>query len=418
MRCTAATTGKSTPVLQLVSASSAHPSTFVLREVRELRGTGLEMSIGQVRPVFKKMNTVGFSDLDDIVVRSKWIPMELIAAVVYWSTKQPQRLRKYLSLIHDSGTTSNNFLKMLFVLISSLALAYRFRKRGVGHIRAHFLHTEALAAYFVSGMLRAPYSITVHTVATYYPPKVIDAILGNASFIVADTHQVVEFVKALGVPADRLSLIRNGIPFDELEFRDKQKGTGPPIILAAGYLSPKKGFAVLFEACAILAKHHVQFRCVVIGDGSDRERLTRLREELGLQNQVGMLGDLSIDDLRDWYYKATIFVMPSVIVSGETDGLPTVVLEALACGTPVIGTNVAGIPEVISNGKTGILIEAGSYEALAENIELLFSHEPLRKSLALQGRKAIERDFDLQRTSRALAGLIRDPRSREAAFVS
>lgn len=117
-----------------------------------------------------------------------------------------------------------------------------------------------------------------------------------------------------------------------------------------GSLIPKKGFDVLLRACAILLERGLQFRCVIIGDGAERERLSILKKDLGVDGNVEMLGYRTLTELRDWYYRATVLVMPSVVsLTGESDGLPTVLIEALASGLPVVGTETAAIPELIQD---------------------------------------------------------------------
>jgi glycosyltransferase involved in cell wall biosynthesis len=399
--------GNDHTTLQVISASAVRPSSFVLREVRELCQQGLSMFIGQLRPALRKMNTTGFHDLDSWIVKPRLISLELFIAVMYYARRYPGLLVGYIALVFRSRPSPSNLIKMLYVFLASLTLAYKCRDLQIAHVRAHFLHTEALGAYFASGLLQVPYSLTVHTVAVHYPPKIIGDILEDASFIIADTEQVVEFLQTLGVTRERIRLLRNGVPIDELDFQYKQVASPSPIILAAGYLSPKKGFGDLITACGFLRDWKLQFKCVLIGDGSERKKLMKFRKQLGLENEVEMIGDVSIDILRSWYHKATIFVMPSLIPSdGSTDGLPTVVIEALACGTPVIGTNTAGIPEIIVDGQTGLLVPASNPNLLADRIRLLLSHETLRKFLSFEGRRLVERDFDLHHNCEILANLL------------
>ncbi|HVB57578.1 MAG TPA: glycosyltransferase family 4 protein [Candidatus Acidoferrales bacterium] len=259
----------------------------------------------------------------------------------------------------------------------------------------------------MSHLTGSSYSITVHTVATHFPTMLIREVLRGAAFVVADTHQVEEFLQTLGVRRGRIRLIRNGVPIDELSFRYGQDVLNPPVILAAGYFSRKKGFDVLLTACGLLLQRGIRFRCVLVGDGEERNNLMSLRRKLHLENEVEMPGDLSFDKLRTWYYRAALFVMPSIVPpNGSTDGLPTVVIEALACGTPVIGTDTAGIPEVLVDGRTGILVRAGAPEAIADGIQMLLSHETQRESLAREGRRLIEQEFDLRKNSKIIANLI------------
>ncbi len=406
MRRTDNITGKEPTVLQLVSASAVNPSTFVLREVRELRRTGLDVIIGQLRPVSKQMSTTGFEELASVIIRPRWWSHSFLLALAYYSATQPRRLGQYLALIMRGDLQTKNVLKMLYVLVTAITLAYECRNTPVKHVRAHFLHTEALAAYFVSHLLQAPYSITVHTVVVHFPPKVVSEVIQNASFVVADTLQVKEFLVSLSVPPEQIRLIRNGLPLDELKFQP-DRPAGPPIVLAAGYLVPKKGFDVLLAACSLLLKRHVVFRCVIVGDGVERKKLDATIEALGLQSKVDMVGDLPFQALKEWYYRAVVFVMPSVtLTNGGTDGLPTVILESLACGTPVVGTKVAAIPEVILHGTTGLLVPPNAPELLADQIQSLLGQAAVRSSLAREGRLLIEKDFDVRQNSEILAKLI------------
>ena len=412
------TIGRGSTVLQLVSASAVNPSTFVLREVRELRRMGFQVVIGQLRPVSKPMSTNGFDELASLVIRPRWWSPTVLLGILYYVVKQPRRLWQYLSLIFRGGAQLKSRAKMLYILLAAISFAYRFRRHESVHIRGHFLHTEALAACFVGGLLQAPYSITVHTVVVHFPPNVVSEVVRKASFVVADTVQVQEFLERLHVPREQIRLIRNGLPLDELKFQPDRQRTDPRILLAAGYLVPKKGFDVLLSACSILLERGVRFQCVIVGDGAERGRLEGLIRELGLQRQVEMVGDVAFRELKEWYYRATVFIMPSVRLSdGATDGLPTVVLESLACGTPVVGTTTAAIPEVILHGKTGLLVPPNAPKAMADQILTLLSQEGLRSSLALEGRQLIEKEFDLLRNSEALAQLILAPSSVPQAFA-
>src|SRR5207249_2918204 len=119
-------------------------------------------------------------------------------------------------------------------------------------------------------------------------------------------------------------------------------------------LDPKKGFDVLLSACSILRLRGVEFQCVIVGDGRERQRLLTIRQRLGLENVVEMVGELSFEQVKPWYYKAAVFVMPSVVtLEGQTDGLPTVVVEAMASGLAIVGTETAGIPEAVQDGLNG-----------------------------------------------------------------
>jgi glycosyltransferase involved in cell wall biosynthesis len=288
-----------------------------------------------------------------------------------------------------------------------MRLAYSLRNVQIKFVRADFLHTEALAARFIKSLLGVQYGITVYTVAVYFERTVIEEIVKNASFLIADTHQTRAFLLAMEVPPARVHLIRNGVSLDEFPLRSGQETAVVPVILAVGTLIPKKGFHVLLSACAILRERWVDFRCVIIGDGEERERLTSLKKALGLDDSVEMLGYLSLAELRDWYYRATVLAMPSVVSRiGETDGLPTVVIESLASGLPVVAADTAGIPEVIRNGVNGLLVPAEASEPLADAIQMLLERRDLREKFSYEGRGLVKREFSLDRKVEILRDLI------------
>ncbi len=406
-------------VLQMVSASADFPSTFVLREASELRALGINVLLVQLRPVTGRMSMTGFGDLAPHVLRLPWLSLDTIKAIAFYCRQQPRRVLSYLRLLMHAASQPANLAKMAYVLVASMRTAYSCRDKGIQHVRAHFIHTEALAARFVGGFLRVPFSVTAHTVVLHFPRSVIVEIIRESAFVVADTQQVWAFLRALGAPIEHLHLIRNGVRLDEFPFRSSQAASDLPVILAAGYLIPKKGFHVLLRACAVLQERGVRFRCVLIGDGIERGRLASLREQSGLDGQVEMLGYLAFAQLKDWYYRATVFVIPSVLPSdGSSDGLPTVAIEALACGVPVVGTDTAGIPEAVIDGVTGLIAPPNASEALASRVEALLSQEDLRERLVQEGRRLIESEFNLQQNSRRLADLILSRAARAAPPAS
>ena len=383
-------------ILHVVSTFPPLTHTFVLRELSLLRKTGLDVRIGELRPLHRNRAAEGFEDLIPLVDRAQWFSLDMLTALAFFVLRTPSRVIDCFRIVLNSFSQPQYLAKMMYVFLSSTRLAYRFRGTGVGLVRADFLHTEALAARFLGILLRLPYAITVYTVFTHYSLKVIDELVREASFLVADTVHVKNFLEAMNIPAERIHLIRNGVSMSEFRERAKNPTPGLPIILGAGSLIAKKGFHLLLSACALLRQRGIEFRCVIIGDGYERKKLTDLVMTLGLTGTVEMPGYLSLAELRGWYYRATVFVMPSVIsAQGETDGLPTVVIEALASGLPVVGTQTASIPEVIRDGVNGFLVPAGAPELMADRIQTLLQREGLRERFGSEGRRLIEREFSL-----------------------
>ncbi len=367
-------------ILHVVSTFPPLTHTFVLREISLLRKTGLEIAIGELRPLYRNRAAEGFEDLNPLVDRAQWVSLDMLTAINFFAFRTPGRIFECFRIVLNSFSRPQYLAKMMYVFLSSIRLAYRFRGAGVGLVRADFLHTEALAARFLKILLGLPYALTVYTVFAHYPQKVVDELVQEASFLVADTMQVKELLEATGVP---------------------------PIILGVGSLYPKKGFHVLLSACGLLRQRGIEFRCVIIGDGNERKRLESLTKSLGLIGSVDMPGYVSLSELKDWYYRASVFAMPSVISPiGETDGLPTVVIEALASGLPIVGTDTGGIPEAIRDSLNGFLVPADVPEPLADRIQTLLERQDLRESFGSEGRRFIKQGFSLERKVEVLRDLI------------
>jgi glycosyltransferase involved in cell wall biosynthesis len=390
-------------ILHLLSTFPPLTYTFVLREIRALRAAGFDVAIGELRPLHRNRAARGFEDLEPFVSHARWFSPDMLRGLVFFVFRTPRRVLECLRIVFYCLSRPQYATKVIYILLSSMRLAYRFRSAEIGIVRADFLHTEALAARFLEIFLGLPYSLTVYTVFTHYPRRVIEELVGGASFLVADTIQAKEFLEAMDVQPERIHLIRNGVTMGEFPRRLGREVSGLPIVLGVGSLVPKKGFHVLLSACALLRQRGIRFRCVIIGDGCERKRLENLIETLGLTGSVEMLGYLSLAELRDWYYRANVFAMPSVVSpAGETDGLPTVVIEALASGLPVVGTETAGIPEVIRDGLNGFLVPANAPGPLADRIQRLLERLDLRESFGSEGRRLIEQQFSLEQKIEAL----------------
>jgi glycosyltransferase involved in cell wall biosynthesis len=214
--------------------------------------------------------------------------------------------------------------------------------------------------------------------------------------VVAVSEGQAKKVLKTGVPADRLTIIRNAARLDAFrsplpEYRDRLRqiagGSGDElIILAAGRLSPEKGFAVLVEAAAMVRKSGANHRFVLFGEGSERPLLEKRIGELGLSNRFILAG--FHEDLDCWLPWADVVVLPSY-----TEGLPNVALEASAAGVPVVATAVGGTPEVVRDGDTGYLVLPGNPVALSDKILSLCRDEFLRRRLGEAGRLFMHEHF-------------------------
>lgn len=210
----------------------------------------------------------------------------------------------------------------------------------------------------------------------------------------------------VGVRPRRCLLLENGIDCDEFQRRrtprEARTALGLPpdrlLISAVGRLSPEKGFDVLLHALAALGREGLDVGLVIAGEGRQKEELERLVEQLGLADRVRLLG--YCPDPRAIYEASDVFALSSL-----REGLPNVVLEALAMETAVVATRIAGVPQAISDGDNGVLVEAGSAADLAAALTRVLRDEPLRRRLAVSGRQTVQRRFSFAVRMQKLAAI-------------
>ena len=288
----------------------------------------------------------------------------------------------------------------------AIEVAVRAIGSGITHLHAHFASMATTVARLASLVSGIPYSFTAHAKDIFHE-SVDPADLARK---IADAHHVVtisdyneQHLRSRypeAVAQTRLHRIYNGINLDLFPFTapDQRPTAEHPTVLAVGRLVEKKGFDVLIDAIAHLRDAGRPVATRIIGGG---ERECALREQitrLGLDDLVELTGPLPQDQMRDHVQAADVFAAPCVVGSdGNADGLPTVLLESMAMGTPVISTDVTGITEAVHHGRTGIEVPQFDAPALAEAIAALLDDLGVRTRLATEARALVEREFDTRR---------------------
>jgi glycosyltransferase involved in cell wall biosynthesis len=284
----------------------------------------------------------------------------------------------------------------------------------VRHIHAHFSHGATTVAWFVSLITGLPFSFTAHAKDIYCeslnPAGLLRRKMRAARFVVTCTDANREHLLNVE-PTANVRCIYHGL---NAEFSDllvdavnPAERNGTLRTLGVGRLVPKKGFDVLVEACAILKRRGFQFETVIAGEHGEHEfELRRQIAALGLGDRIRLIGPLGQASLYNEYQSADIFCLPCrVLDNGDRDGLPNVLMEAMACGVPVITTPVSGIPEIIKDGHNGTLVPPDNAEALANAIQRISSDRMLARNLGRAGRLTVLEHFDGHKTAVELASL-------------
>lgn len=283
----------------------------------------------------------------------------------------------------------------------------------VGHLHAHFAHGSTTVTWLAAAITGLPYSFTGHAKDIYAlslnPAQLLPRKMAAARFVVTCTESNRRHLAPMadGTPVHR---VYHGLNADFAAL--VACGGHPPAtsglrILGVGRLVPKKGFDTLVEACALLRERGVDFQAVLAGAPGEAEPALRRRvEQLGLSPRVRLVGERSQAELYDEYRRATVVCLPCrVLDDGDRDGIPNVLVEAMACGVPVLSTEVSGIPELIRSEENGLLVAPDRPGELAGALLRLEFEPGLAARLGAAGRASVTECFDGERQAIVLAEL-------------
>jgi glycosyltransferase involved in cell wall biosynthesis len=275
------------------------------------------------------------------------------------------------------------------------------------HIHAHFAHDPALIGLLAHRLTGLPFTFTAHARDLYQIPD--RALLGRAreaSAVVTCCRTNVEHIEGVaGESGTPVELVYHGVDLRRFRPAARPPENGAPLIVSVGRLVEKKGFDDLLRACAVIAARGVKFRCEIYGEGPSRDELEALRDRLGLGGIVSFYGQRTQAQLIGIYQRADLFALtPRVTDDGDRDGVPNVIVEAMACGVPIVSTRVGGISEVVSGGVNGLLVAEHDAGAIAGCLEELLDDADRRRSLGAAAARDAGR-FDDKAAALRLADL-------------
>ena len=284
-------------------------------------------------------------------------------------------------------------------------LAAAARMRGISHLHAHFAKLATGVARAAAAELQVPYSFTAHARDIFeqsVDPQALAERIRDAAQVITVSRFNVDYLEQQH--GRRASLVYNGVPLDAFPYTSPERRE--PVVLAVGRLIEKKGFADLIEAAAILTREGAAFRCEIVGEGEERDALAARIAELGLEDRVRLLGARTPEQVQAHMRACAVLAVPCVVAGdGDRDGLPTVLLEAMALGTPCVGTDVTGIPEALVDEVTGLGVPQRDPAALAAALQRLLTDAALRVRLAEAARALVERRFSSAANTRRLRAL-------------
>ncbi len=280
----------------------------------------------------------------------------------------------------------------------------------IDHLHAHFAHDPTLIAYLVHKLTGISFSFTAHARDLYQVPasEIIERA-SQASAVITCCQANVQYLQTvLPKPLhSRVRLIHHGVDLDGFSASPAAARPSPtPLILSVGRLVEKKGYFDLLQACLSLQQRGCDFRCEIYGDGPLCGELSEFIHQNGLSDRVLLEGARTQPQLLEIYQRAAVFALtPLVTEDGDRDGIPNVIIEAMASGLPVVTTNVGGIPELVIHEQNGLLYEPCDVPSIAAGLSGLLGDPRRREQLGSMARRSIAEGFDVRRTARQMLDL-------------
>lgn len=367
--------------------------TFILGEILGLESMGLDLEIFALQPPTEALR---HKAVDRVRAPVRYLSraglrdgFRVLGDHLATASRTPA---KYLGSLAFAGVGAGGAGWSAFA--KAVTLARLARRSGIGHLHAHFASESASVAELAARLAGMTYSMSAHAKDIYTgSAPALRRKLRGARFTVTCTECNRAHLQGLAGPGAEVFRMYHGIDLERFSPGPRQPAT-PPLVLSVGRLREKKGFATLIAACAQLRERGVAFRCEIVGYGEDRPKLQGLIRRLGLEDSVALPGTMNHEQLIHRYRDAALFALPCEIgQDGDRDGIPNVLLEAMATELPVVATPVSGIPEIVVHEANGLLVPPQDACALALAMERLLADAGLRARLGANGRRTVAKQF-------------------------
>ncbi len=399
------------PVAYIAAVFPLASETFVYREVRCLRQRGWTIHAVTLNDS-PAGSDASFADLIDgrtiVYGTGKW---RTIASYIAELFSHPLRSTRTLlmglgdAICPGEKTPIGTRCKTIAQAMAGVGLARQLRRRKIGHIHCHFAHAPASVGMYAAAQLQIPFSFTGHANDLFQRRALLRRKLQRAEFVacISRWHRELynDIVRDDG---DRYCIIRCGVDIETWKPRAISAPASAPSrvfrVSTVCRLVEKKGVDTLLRAIAILIGRDMKVQLTIAGDGPDRERLMKIADELKLGDAARWLGAISNEKVSELLGESDVFALPCrPDARGDKDGIPVVLMEAMACGVPVIGGNLPAIAELIEDRENGFLVPVDdlnrAVEILAPRLAELWRDGDLRDRFAKAGRERVQREFSL-----------------------
>lgn len=383
--------------------------TFILYEILAVERLGVRVDL---YPLLRERADLVHPEAVELTRRARFQPfvsLPILRSNLRCLRRSPAAyLGAIVALLRGTWGSANLLIGAVGIFPKVVHAAGQMAADGVTHVHCHFATHPAAAGFIIHRLTGIPYSFTAHGSDIHVDRHMLAAKVAEADFVVAISQFNAEVIRAeCGPVADgKVRIIHSGVDAEVFRPKDDLEGrtAGPLLVTCVGTLHEVKGQRHLIEACRLLRQAGVDVMCTFVGDGRDRPALTEQVRQAGLEGWIRFAGQLTREEVCATIRAADVVAAPSVPTQeGKREGIPTVLIEAMACGVPVVASDLSGIPELVTNGHDGILVPPGDAAALAAAIERLAGDPGLRRRLGANGRATVVSRFDLHTNAATLA---------------
>jgi glycosyltransferase involved in cell wall biosynthesis len=406
-------------VAYLMSHYPAVSHAFVAREVEHLRASGVDVQTVSIRRA-QERDLMSEADRRAAASTINVLPAgvgRLISAHLEAFVRSPRRYLATLGLALRTGAPgARERLWHLFYFAEAMILLRDCRRAGVAHIHAQFADSATDVAMLIThyrqgqrvGGQECSWSLAVHGSVEFYDVTryALASKLAHARFAVAISDfgrsQLMTLSSSERWP--HIHVVRCGVdPRVYVPPPQRSSSDRGAEILFVGRLLHGKGLSLLFEAIAELRRQDLEVSASIVGDGPARGEFEAVAQRLGLTRHIRFLGAVGQDDIRETYARADIFCLPSF-----AEGIPVVAMEAMAMELPVVTTRIMGVPELVTDGTTGLLVAPGRVDALINALEQLVRTPEDRRQIGRAARRKVVQDYDVSRSAQQMRAVLQD----------
>ncbi len=374
---------------------------WVGNELRVVKAKGIPFALNALNP--PRQSYFASDDIAEMARDTYEIyPLSAFAAVLAFAAAPLRFGPRFFGALWNALTgpreSFRNRVVGLWHLMVACHWAAALRNREVHHIHSQWIHSAGTVAMYGAWLLDRPFSFTGHAADLFRERCALKDKIRRAAFIICISEFHRQFYTDEGADPAKLHVAYCGIDTSHFSPRRRTRPDGAPFhILSSGRLVEKKGFHILIQACGLMKERGFDFRCTIAGSGPLEAELRAQITAAGLEDQVQMTGEaLKQEDIPGFMEQGDAYTLACVWASdNDVDGLPQMLMEAMACGLPAVSTQLVGIPDLILDGETGLLVPPEDATALADALMRLEKDPDFATRLAQQGRERVVQVFDL-----------------------